>query len=87
MAPVSTIMVGRTDDWIKVVANKHDIITDPGRLEWAGVAVMKHAYRLYSGCSAATRSASSRRSGAAEGVSTARQRLGGGDAAGADRSQ
>jgi len=47
MAPVSTIMVGRTDDWIKVVANKRGIITDPGYLEWAGVAVMKHAYRLY----------------------------------------
>jgi len=47
MAPVSTIMVGRTDDWIKVVANKRGIITDPGYLEWAGVAVMKHAYGLY----------------------------------------
>jgi transaldolase len=47
MAPVCTIMVGRTDDWLKVVANKYDIITDPGHLEWAGVAVMKHAYRLY----------------------------------------
>ncbi len=47
MAPVSTLMVGRTDDWLKVVANKHDIIVDPGYLDWAGVAVMKHAYRLY----------------------------------------
>jgi transaldolase len=47
MAPVSTIMVGRTDDWIKVVANKHGIVTDPGYLEWAGVAVLKHAYGLY----------------------------------------
>jgi transaldolase len=47
MAPVCTIMIGRTDDWLKVVAHKHDIITDPGHLEWAGVAVMKHAYRLY----------------------------------------
>ena len=47
MAPVSTIMIGRTDDWLKVVANKHGIITDPAYLEWAGVAVMKHAYALY----------------------------------------
>ncbi len=47
MAPVSTIMVGRTDDWIKVVANKRGIVTDPGYLEWAGVAVLKHAYGLY----------------------------------------
>jgi transaldolase len=47
MAPVCTIMVGRTDDWLKVVANKRDIIVNPDYLEWAGVAVMKHAYRIY----------------------------------------
>lgn len=47
MAPVCTIMVGRTDDWIKVVANKKNIITNPDYLEWAGVAVFKNAYRLY----------------------------------------
>jgi transaldolase len=47
MGPVCTIMVGRTDDWLKVVANKEDIITDPGYLEWAGVAVFKKAYRIF----------------------------------------
>ena len=47
MAPVVTILVGRVDDWIKVLADKHDIITDPDYLEWAGVAVMKHAYRYF----------------------------------------
>lgn len=47
MAPVCTIMVGRTDDWLKVVANKQGIIVDPEALEWAGVAVMKRAYALY----------------------------------------
>ena len=47
MAPVCTIMVGRVDDWLKVVANKDNIITDPDNLEWAGVAVMKNAYRIY----------------------------------------
>lgn len=47
MSPVCTIMVGRLDDWIKVVANKNGIITDPGYLEWCGVAVMKNAYRIY----------------------------------------
>ena len=44
---VCTIMVGRLDDWLKVVANKRDIITEPEYLEWAGVAVMKRAYRLF----------------------------------------
>lgn len=47
MAPVCTIMVGRVDDWLKVVANKEDITTNADYLEWAGVAVMKHAYELY----------------------------------------
>jgi len=47
MGPVCTIMVGRLDDWLKVVANKNDIVTNPEYLEWAGVAVMKKAYRLY----------------------------------------
>lgn len=47
MGPVCTIMVGRTDDWIKVSAEKEKITVDPGILEWAGVAVFKNAYRLY----------------------------------------
>ena len=40
-------MVGRTDDWLKVVANKEGIITDPGYLEWAGVAVFKKTYKIF----------------------------------------
>jgi transaldolase len=47
MGPVCTIMVGRLDDWLKVVASRDDIVADPTHLEWAGVAVMKNAYRLY----------------------------------------
>jgi transaldolase len=47
MGPVCTIMVGRTDDWLKIVANKENIITDPGYLEWAGVAVFKKTYRIF----------------------------------------
>jgi transaldolase len=47
MSPVCTIMVGRVDDWLKVVANKENIVTDPGYLEWAGVAVMKNAYKIF----------------------------------------
>lgn len=47
MGPVCTIMVGRLDDWLKVVADRNDIITEPEYLEWAGVAVMKRAYHLF----------------------------------------
>src|SRR5579871_344795 len=47
MGPVCTIMVGRLDDWLKVVAEKENITIDPGYLEWAGVAVFKKTYRLF----------------------------------------
>ncbi len=47
MGPVCTLMVGRLDDWLKIAAEKQGIIADPEVFEWAGVAVMKKAYRLY----------------------------------------
>jgi transaldolase len=47
MCPVCTIMVGRLDDWLKVVAEKENIIANPEILDWAGVAVMKKAYKIY----------------------------------------
>jgi transaldolase len=47
IGPVCTIMVGRLDDWLKVLAEKQGISMDPGYLEWAGVAVMKKTYRLF----------------------------------------
>jgi transaldolase len=47
MGPVCTIMVGRLDDWLKVVMEKEKLSVDPGYLEWAGVAVFKKAYALY----------------------------------------
>jgi transaldolase len=47
MGPVCTIMVGRLDDWLRVVAEKENVIVDPAAYDWAGVAVMKKAYRIY----------------------------------------
>jgi len=47
MGPVSTLMVGRLDDWLKVVTEKENIIPNPDILDWAGVAVMKKAYSIY----------------------------------------
>jgi transaldolase len=47
MGSVCTIMVGRLDDWLKVVAEKQNITTDPGYLEWAGVAVFKKTYKIF----------------------------------------
>jgi transaldolase len=47
MGPVCTLMVGRLDDWLKVVAEKKGIIADPRVLDWAGVATFKKAYRIF----------------------------------------
>jgi transaldolase len=47
MGPVCTIMVGRTDDWMRASADRDQITVDPGITEWAGVAVFKKAYSLY----------------------------------------
>jgi transaldolase len=47
MGPVCTLMVGRLDDWLKVVAEKENIIANPEILDWAGIAVMKKAYQIY----------------------------------------
>ncbi len=47
MGPVCTIMVGRLDDWLKVVMEREGITLDPGYLEWAGVAVFKKAYQVF----------------------------------------
>ena len=47
MSPVCTIMVGRLDDWLKVVMEKDGVVTDPGYANWAGIACLKRAYRIY----------------------------------------
>jgi transaldolase len=47
MSPVCTIMVGRTDDWMKVLAKRDAIDIDPSFLDWAGIACTKKAYQLY----------------------------------------
>ena len=47
MSPVCTIMIGRTDDWMQVVAKRDDILIAPGYLGWAGIACLKKAYAIY----------------------------------------
>ena len=47
MSPVCTIMVGRLDDWLKIVADKENIIIDPAYLDLAGVAAMKKAVQIF----------------------------------------
>ena len=47
IGPVCTIMVGRLDDWLKVLLEKQNLTVDPGYLEWAGVAVFKKTYQIF----------------------------------------
>ena len=41
MSPVCTVMIGRLDDWMKVVIDRDDIAIDPAAPNWAGIAVFK----------------------------------------------
>jgi transaldolase len=47
MTPVCTIMVGRLDDWMGVLAKRDGITVDPGLVHWAGIAAFKRAYGIF----------------------------------------
>jgi transaldolase len=47
MSPVCTIMLGRLDDWMQVLAKRDSIVVDPAVMHWAGIACFKHAYGLF----------------------------------------
>jgi transaldolase len=48
MTPVCTIMAGRLDDWLEVAAAKAGVLLTPGYVNWAGIACVKRAHRIYS---------------------------------------
>ncbi|MBI4625611.1 MAG: transaldolase family protein [Verrucomicrobia bacterium] len=45
--PYVTLMIGRVDDHLKRVAEREKIAPAPGVLDWAGIAVFKHAHRIF----------------------------------------
>lgn len=47
MSPIVTIMVGRLDDWVKVLVERDNLSVHPDAPNWAGVAVFKRAYRIF----------------------------------------
>ena len=47
MGPVVTLMMGRIEDWLRVLAERDGVIGDPAALAWSGVAVFKRAYQLF----------------------------------------
>jgi transaldolase len=47
MGPLVTLMMGRLEDWLRVLVERDGIVTDPLALPWSGVAVFKRAYRIF----------------------------------------
>lgn len=47
MSPVRTIMVGRLDDWLEVLASREGLAVTPGVVSWSGLRCFKHAYGLF----------------------------------------
>jgi transaldolase len=46
-SPVCSLMIGRLDDWMKVLVEKDNIALDPDAANWAGVAAFKRAYGIF----------------------------------------
>jgi transaldolase len=46
-SPVCSLMIGRVDDWMRVVVDRDAIAVDPTALNWAGIAAFKRAYAIY----------------------------------------
>ncbi len=49
MCPVVTLMMGRLEDWLRVLTERDGVIADPAALPWSGVAAFKRAYELFQG--------------------------------------
>jgi transaldolase len=47
MSPTCTIMIGRTDDWVKKACERDGITIHPGAADWAGIAVFKRAAAIF----------------------------------------
>lgn len=47
MAPMVVLMIGRLDDWLKVLVERDGLAVDPAVPNWAGIAVFKRAYAIF----------------------------------------
>ena len=47
MGPVITLMMGRVEDWLRLLTERDGVIVDPAALPWSGVAVLKRAYAIF----------------------------------------
>jgi transaldolase len=47
MVPIVTIMIGRLDDWMKVLVDRDGLSVNPAALDWAGIAAFKRTYGIF----------------------------------------
>ncbi len=47
MSPIVTIMIGRLDDWMRVLIERDGLAVHPDAPNWAGIAVFKRAYGMF----------------------------------------
>jgi transaldolase len=47
MGPVVTLMMGRLEDWLRVLTERDGIVANPTALPWSGVAAFKRAYGIF----------------------------------------
>jgi transaldolase len=47
MTPIVTIMIGRLDDWMKVLVERDDLAVHPDAPNWAGIAAFKRTYAIF----------------------------------------
>jgi transaldolase len=47
MSPIVTIMIGRLDDWMKVVVERDNLSVHPDAPNWAGIAAFKRTYAIF----------------------------------------
>jgi transaldolase len=45
--PYITLMIGRVDDQLKRVVEREKLTVTPGVVDWAGIAVFKHAHQIF----------------------------------------
>lgn len=47
LAPIVTLMIGRLDDWMKVLVDRDGLSVNPAALDWAGIAAFKRTYGFF----------------------------------------
>ncbi len=47
LVPIAVLMIGRLDDWMKVLVERDGLAVDPTAPDWAGIAVFKRTYALF----------------------------------------